>query len=124
MLIEGADYFVRYVPFPPGVDGAVTPNDDGTFSIYLSSNVDEAHQKEALDHEIRHIELDHLYSDNPIEIIEAEADGNVPCEAPQEKPEPVSAVPCEKSWFSSWSKAMQWAEAMMSAGRTDAEYIP
>lgn len=74
MLIENCDYFVRLVPFPPGkIDGAVTPNDDGTFSVYIDETAPREKQLEALDHELNHIRMDHLYSDKPIEVIEAEA---------------------------------------------------
>lgn len=124
MLIEGADYFVRMVPFPPGVDGAVTPNDDGTFSIYISSNVDDQHKREALDHEIRHIELDHLYCEKPIEVIEAEADGELQPKPCKDVSSRVDAIRETDEWISSWARAMRWAEAMIAAGRTDAEYIP
>lgn len=117
MLIENADYFIRMVPFPVGIGGAVTPNDDGTFSIYINQNEDYVHNREALDHEVEHILQDHFYADKPIEVIEAEASGTAPCKEEQ----PVSASP-EKSWFSSWAREMKWAEAMMQAGRTDAEY--
>lgn len=74
MLIENADYFVRFIPFPPGrITGAVVPNDDGTFSIYIDSNADDLHKRKALDHEIEHLKKDHFYCDKPIEVIEAEA---------------------------------------------------
>lgn len=74
MLIEDCDYFVRLVPFPPGkIDGAVTPNDDGTFSVYIDAAATREKQMEALDHELNHIRMDHFYVGKPIDEIEAEA---------------------------------------------------
>jgi len=85
MLLENADYFVRLVPFPNGsADGAVMPNDDGTYSVYLDANADEAHRREALDHELRHIEGNHFGSEAPIEALEAEASGRGVMAAPAE----------------------------------------
>lgn len=69
--IDGADYFVRVIPFPVDcVGGAVTPNDDGTYSVYINANIDRYRQKEAYKHEVMHIERGDLYSDAPIEEIE------------------------------------------------------
>ncbi len=68
--------FVRYLPFPNrSVKAATFPNDDGTFDVYVNSLYPESVQKEALEHELRHIERGHFYSDAPIEEKEAEADG-------------------------------------------------
>lgn len=117
MLIENVDYFVHIVPFPPGrIDGAVTPNDDGTFSIYIDANADDPHRRAALEHELRHIEMDHFYCGKPLEVIEAEADG-IPCREDHSQSK-------ESGWFSSWESAMLWA-ALSSAGqekRTFAEW--
>lgn len=73
MLIENCDYFIRLVPFPPGADGAVMTNDDGTYSIYIDANATREQQNIALRHELRHIEHVHFYSDMTIDQIEAEA---------------------------------------------------
>ena len=60
--IEDADYFVRVVDFHNcAVSGAVLPNDDGTFSVYINNRVSRESQKKALRHEVAHIELDHFY---------------------------------------------------------------
>lgn len=71
-LIEGADYFVRVVPFPSGCgcDGSVTPNDDGTFSIYLDSRTNRERQMLAYDHEIKHVVGDDFYNVRNITEIE------------------------------------------------------
>lgn len=74
--IPGADYFVYWVPFPEdsGTDGgAVTPNDDGTFSILMDerllSNMRKAHR--TYDHEVDHIVGEDFYNEKPISEIES-----------------------------------------------------
>jgi len=73
--IPGVDYFVHWVPFPEdnGTDGgAVTPNDDGTFSILMDEkllwNMRKAHR--TYDHEVDHIEGEDFYNGKPIADIE------------------------------------------------------
>ncbi len=74
MLIEGSDYFVRFIDFPTcACGGVVTPNDDGTFSIYINSKCSHAQNKKSMRHELRHIEHDDFYRNAPIEQIEREA---------------------------------------------------
>ena len=105
MLLENADYFVRLVPFPPGaIDGCVTPNDDGTFSVYLDANVSRERQFVALDHELNHIELDHFYEEKPQEQMEREADTGIKENTIIEKP--------KQDWMSSWQRCMEWARQM------------
>lgn len=112
MLLENADYFVRLVPFPPGaIDGCVTPNDDGTFSVYLDSNVSRERQFVALDHELNHIEFDHFYEDKPQEQMEREADTGVKENTIIEKP--------KQDWITSWQRCMAQCRAeMINAGIT------
>lgn len=73
--IPGADYFVRWVPFPPdnGTDGgAVVPNDDGTFTIYLDEKLlcQMRKAKNTYAHEVGHIEGEDFYNGKPIREIE------------------------------------------------------
>lgn len=71
MLIENQDYFVRVIPFPVySIGGAVTPNDDGTFSVYINANLSLERQRKALKHELDHIENDDFYNGKPITEIE------------------------------------------------------
>lgn len=53
--IDGADYFVRVVPLPVGIKGMVSPNNDGTYSIYISSQIPSEQQLESYFHEVDHI---------------------------------------------------------------------
>lgn len=74
--IPGADYFVFWVPFPEdnGTDGgAVTPNDDGTFSILMDEKLlfQMKKAKKTYRHEVDHIEDDDFYNGKPIHDIEA-----------------------------------------------------
>lgn len=69
--MEGVDYFVRVIPFPVGrVGGMVTPNDDGTYSVYINANLDRERQMEAYRHELKHIANGDFYNGKPIEEIE------------------------------------------------------
>lgn len=123
MLLENVDYFVHLVPFPPGrIDGAVMPNDDGTFSIYIDANADDPHRRAALEHELRHIEKDHFYCDKPLEVIEAEADGRTSDESLC-KPEHQSSscTAAADDWLFSWRLAMLWA-ALSASGQEKRTY--
>lgn len=66
--------FVRTIPLPYTVHGLVTPNDDGTYNIYLNENLPEEARRRYLSHELAHISGDHLYDDRPVDELEMEAD--------------------------------------------------
>ena len=68
--LENADYFVRIVDLPPQVGGMVTPNNDGTYSLYLNSKKSHDQNIESYFHEVDHIENDDFYREDPIEDIE------------------------------------------------------
>lgn len=70
-LIEGADYFVKYMKLPPKIWAFVHPNSDGTFLVFLDPRRSYSQQKRDIDHEIRHIIRDDLYRGAPIWEIEA-----------------------------------------------------
>ena len=69
-LIEGADYFVRVVDLPVQIGGMVTPNDDGTFSIYLNARNTAERRAKSCAHEVGHIESDAFYNGKSIEEVE------------------------------------------------------
>ena len=71
-LIEGADYFVRVIPFPAGsgCDGAVTPNPDGTYSVYLDACTTFERRKLACDHEVSHMEDQDFWNGKDIRMVE------------------------------------------------------
>ena len=69
-LIEGQDYVIRYVSFPNcSADGAIVSHPDIT-CIYINTKVCPKRQREALQHELEHLENDDLYSDELAEVIE------------------------------------------------------
>ena len=71
-LLEGADYYLYYcLNFPPKIYAAVTPNSDGTFSIYLDPRRDYWHRLKDLEHELDHIRNGDFNSDLPIQLIES-----------------------------------------------------
>lgn len=76
-LLEGVDYFLRFVRFPNRANaGAVIPNDDGTYDIYINTQwwPDEGWVRAVLMHEINHIILGHFdVLDKAIGEIEKEA---------------------------------------------------
>ena len=69
----GSNIFIRSVPLPEAVRAVVLPNDDGTFDIYINSNLPEELQQRALEHELEHIRRDHFYNDDPVWLNEQEA---------------------------------------------------
>lgn len=69
-LIEGADYFVRVVDLPVQIGGMVTPNDDGTFSIYLNARNTAERRAKSCDHEVDHIESGDFYNNKNIAEVE------------------------------------------------------
>lgn len=76
MLIENADYFIRYKQLPQGIYAFVTPNDDGTFSIYLDPRRSHDQQMADCSHEIWHIVNDDFYNGLPIQQVENSAELN------------------------------------------------
>jgi len=67
------DVFIRVIPLPMGSEALVLPNEDDTYDVYVNANLCRAKQREALDHELKHIKKGHLWSVLPIKQIEAEA---------------------------------------------------
>lgn len=69
-LIEGVDYFVYTAHFDPSVGGAVTPNEDGTFTVYINSDASPAKQAEVMEHELGHIIGEDFYNGKSIAEVE------------------------------------------------------
>ena len=72
MLIEGADYFVRLVPFPENakIHACTLLNDDGTYSVYLDSKTPSERKKRAMRHELNHMANDDMHGEKDIRSIE------------------------------------------------------
>jgi len=103
--------YVRQIPLPWNIDGVVSPNDDGSFDIYLNSRHSEEHQLRWLEHELEHIRKDHFYQEKDIAAIEAEADGAAPTTADR-----AMSVSAKKPCFSS-------PEALIAYYREDAQRV-
>lgn len=72
-LIEGADYFIRYMQMPPKIYACVVGNSDGTFSIFLDPRRSRDQQLDDYIHEYAHLLFDDLYNGQPIYLVERRA---------------------------------------------------
>lgn len=70
MPIEGADYYVRVMPFPVPVPAFLRLNSDGSYSVYINSNLSPEQQEEGFWHEFDHILHDDIYYEGDISDIE------------------------------------------------------
>lgn len=112
MMIEGRDYFIRPVAFPNRANPAcVVQNGDGTFDIYINTLYPPESQREALRHELRHIEREHFYSESSVTALEAEASGEAR-RSPMRPPR--GCIAC----FRSEDALADWiSEALSGSGR-------
>ena len=69
-LREGIDYYIYFRIMPPKIYAFITPNDDGTFSIYLDPRRSYLQRKCDLDHELNHILNNDFYNGLPLQQIE------------------------------------------------------
>ena len=70
----GNEYNIHLLTFPPAVLGAVVALPDGTYDVFLNDALPRPLQHKALLHELRHIDLGHLYNDIlTVEDMEREA---------------------------------------------------
>ena len=69
-FLENADFFVRLVPLPVGVNGLVSTSPDGTYNVFINSVLDRDRQIDAYFHEVSHIEEEDF--DNGRDIREVE----------------------------------------------------
>ena len=75
-MTEGVDYFIRLVDFPNYASPiCVTPNDDGTFSVYANAKFTKEQIKKRLPHELIHMRENHFNSERRTAELEEEADG-------------------------------------------------
>lgn len=68
------DIIIRVVydlPYTVGAFSVMDPNGDA--NIYTNGNIPQDKQEQAVSHELRHIQLDHLQSGRCVEEMEAEA---------------------------------------------------
>lgn len=73
---RGNEYSVHPINFPPCVLAAVVALEDGTYDVFINDALSPALRQKALEHELRHIDNDHLQNDiYTIQEMEREADG-------------------------------------------------
>lgn len=65
--------YVRMVHLPDAIRAVTLPNDDGSFDIYINNALPELLQNRALEHELRHINMNHFYNEDPVTQNETEA---------------------------------------------------
>lgn len=70
-----SDYCVRLIDLPPSVHGMVSMDESGFYNIYLNAHDNSIEQRRTLDHELRHIALEHFFGDRNMADIEKEAEG-------------------------------------------------
>lgn len=70
--------FIRELNFPIEIEGVIVVDNNCDYNIYINSNLSEDKKKETLDHELRHLQCDHHYSDVSIAQAESEANQSTP----------------------------------------------
>lgn len=71
-----ADIIYRLVDMPHSVKATVTTSPDGCYNVYINARYNHIQQQQAADHEMRHIDGDHLFRDSDVSVDEAEAELN------------------------------------------------
>lgn len=62
------DYQVFLTHLPGKVNEAVTPNEDGSYTVFIEETLSPTHQKKAFIHALRHIHGEDFYKDTVDEI--------------------------------------------------------
>ena len=71
-----ADIIFRVVDLPHKVKAAVSTSPDGCYNVYINARLNSEQQQQAADHEMRHIDGDHLFRDSDVSQDEQEAELN------------------------------------------------
>lgn len=72
--LEG-EYTIRVMDMPLTSPGFVMYDDDDHANIYLNARYNRETNEGTADHELTHVVNDDIHNDDPIEVIEARADG-------------------------------------------------
>ena len=67
--IEGIDYFVYYIDMHGSIGGYITPNLDGTFTVYLNKRLNRERNIKSIHHELEHM-INDDFEKNDVRIIE------------------------------------------------------
>jgi hypothetical protein len=68
------DTFIHLIPLPAKVHALTIPDECGDFTIIVNSNLDDFVQRRALEHELKHVALDHFYDENNVAEDEREVE--------------------------------------------------
>lgn len=93
----GNQYVVHVINFPGGVHAAVAITGDDIYHVFINDALSVHQRRRALDHEIRHIDQNHLYNDIlPIGYMEKIARGESPQEwsSTVDLRDTVRTIPC------------------------------
>ena len=71
-----ADIIYRLVDLPPKIKATVSTSPDGCYNVYINARLNSEQQQQAADHEMRHIDGDHLFRDSDVSLDEQEAELN------------------------------------------------
>lgn len=65
--------FIRQLSLPGTVRGVAVAAPDDDFMVFVNDALCPDAQREAAEHELQHMRLDHIYDDEPVVINELEA---------------------------------------------------
>lgn len=65
------EYYIRYIDMPSVTKGMTIEDADGFFNIYINASLSAAEQKEAIKHEIRHLERNDFDTEKSLQEAEA-----------------------------------------------------
>lgn len=64
---------IREIELPATVEGVTVKDTEGNYNIYINSLLSPEKKQETLEHELRHIQCDHHYTDTAVADDEIEA---------------------------------------------------
>lgn len=67
---------IRELEFPITVEGVTVKDTNGDYNVYINALLPPEKKQAAIDHELAHIKLDHLYKETAVKQDEDEAKGN------------------------------------------------
>lgn len=71
-MIRKEDIFVHLINMPGSTNEAVTPNEDGSYSIFINARLSNDEQLKAYEHALKHIQKED-FSKDEVQLIEAQA---------------------------------------------------
>lgn len=106
-MIEGVDYFLKWVRFPNLANPALTVvNDDGTFDVYLNTLYSREYLLNALNHELMHLKAEHFYVNVPARTAEKQANTGKVFEEVFHPPEGMLPHFFSQEHFAAWIKTV------------------